>query len=553
MSSYANDTTNALRYIGYVRKSTEDQERQALSIEAQKDKIRERFPYLDIIDIFEESKSAFEPDKRPIFQQVLALVDAGKADGIAAWHPDRLSRNEVDASALTWRIRKGTLKDLKFANYTFDDSPEGMMMLQMTMSQSQYFSAKLSKDVKRGNEKKRKLGGITGKAPEGYINDHINHTVHVDPERFPLLRRAVDHYLTSEYSVQQILDLLNNHWGYRTLKRRHSGGKPLSRSALYYILRNVRYAGWIPEPYDEDRLYPASFPALITQEEYDKIQGLLGRHGNKRFAARKQFVLRGFLRCGECGCMITAQEKVKHYKNGTSQRFVYYHCTRKRPCSQRGYIREDDLFQQCVDELGHWEMIPELADWSMRALNAMTHAEIPASKDIEKMQQRAIEEIQAQYDTLLDLISRKIIDEASFIKKAKELKARLKDLQKTRTSAAQHTMNWYDYLTDLIVKFTNANEKFVTGDIAVKKELLLAIGQNPVLLAGKLRITPNEWLIPLRDKTVYFRQEIERVRTLPPQIQKDRLQALRIEWLAILDQVRTTFLLMRRANFPQIA
>src|SRR5581483_8534495 len=157
-------------------------------------------------------------------------------------------------SALTWRIRKGTLKDLKFANYSFDDSPEGMMMLQMTMSQSQYFSAKLSKDVKRGNEKKRKLGGICGIAPEGYLNDRLTKTVIVDPERFPLLRKAVDLYLTGEYSVQQILELMNNHWGYRTVKRKRFGGNPLSRTALYYMLRNVRYAGWIPDPYDDDRL-----------------------------------------------------------------------------------------------------------------------------------------------------------------------------------------------------------------------------------------------------------------------------------------------------------
>jgi DNA invertase Pin-like site-specific DNA recombinase len=548
MSSYANDGTNQLRYIGYVRKSTEDQERQALSIEAQKDKIHERFPDLDIIDILVESKSAFEPGKRPIFQQALDLLDAGNADGIAAWHPDRLSRNEVDASALTWRIRTGTLKDLKFANYNFDDSPEGMMMLQMTMSQSQYFSAKLSKDVKRGNEKKRKLGGLTGIAPEGYINDRINHTVDVDPERFPLLRRAVDLYLTGEYSVQQILDLLNNQWGYRTLRRRQIGGGPLSRATLYRTFRNVRYAGWVPDPYVEDTLYPASFPALMTQEEYDKIQLLLGRQGNKRFAARKQFALRGFLRCGECGCMITAEEKVKRYKNGRSQRFAYYHCTHKRPCNQRGFVREDDLFQQCVDELEHWELIPELADWSMAALNRLAHSEIPESKSVESMQQRAIEALQAQYDTLLDMSTRRVIDEATFVKKAKELKASLKELRKAQASAAQQTIDWYDYLTDLVIKFTNANEKFVTGDIAAKKELLLAIGQNPVVLDGRLKITPNAWLILLREKTVYFRQEMERVRTLPQQRQKSLQEALRLQWLAVLNQVRTRLLLSWPAN-----
>jgi len=239
---------------------------------------------------------------------------------------------------------------------------------------------------------------------------------------------------------------------------------------------------------------------------------------------------------------------VRQYKNGTSQRFTYYHCTRKRPCTQRSYLREEDLFQQCVDELDRWELDPELGEWSMAALNRLAHTEVPESKSVAAMQQQAIDEVQAQYDTLLDMSTRRLIDENTFVKKATELKATLKELHKTQSSAAQSTMDWYDYLTDLIIKFTNANETFVTGDMGARKDLLLAIGQNPVVLDGQLKITPNEWLIPLREKTIYFRQQMERVRTLPQQRQKSLLEALRREWLAILDEVRTCLLLSKSPN-----
>lgn len=114
-----------LRYASYIRKSSEEEERQVLSIASQKDKLVERFGDLKIVAEFTESKSAFEPDKRPDFKELLKLVDTGKIDGIIAWHPDRLSRNEVDASAITWRIRQGKIKDLKFASgFGFDNSPE---------------------------------------------------------------------------------------------------------------------------------------------------------------------------------------------------------------------------------------------------------------------------------------------------------------------------------------------------------------------------------------------------------------------------------------------
>lgn len=61
---------------------------------------------------------------------------------------------------------------------------------------------------------------ICGVAPEGYLNDRINKTIYKDPVRFPLLRKAIDLMLTGEYSVQQILEIMNNEWGYRTVKRK---------------------------------------------------------------------------------------------------------------------------------------------------------------------------------------------------------------------------------------------------------------------------------------------------------------------------------------------
>jgi site-specific DNA recombinase len=158
-----------LRYIAYIRKSTEQAERQSLSIPAQKRKIKEIHPNLKIVKTFEESGSAFKPG-RSLFNQMIETIDKGEADAIICWHPDRLSRNEVDASTITYRIRQGVIKDLKFGSYTFDNSPEGIMMLQGVMSHSQYFSSKLSKDVKRGNDEQRKRGWLTGRAPEGYLN-----------------------------------------------------------------------------------------------------------------------------------------------------------------------------------------------------------------------------------------------------------------------------------------------------------------------------------------------------------------------------------------------
>ncbi len=526
-----------LRYAVYVRKSTEDEERQVLSLSAQKDKAKERFSDLVIVKHFEESKSAFEPDKRPEFQKMLSMLDKGEIDGIIAWHPDRLSRNEVDASAITWRIRKGTIKDLKFASgFTFENTPEGMMMLQMTMSQSQYFSAKLSKDIRRGNEQKRKLGELTGRAPEGYLNYREALSgrgiakIIKDPERFPLIRKAFDLFLSEEYSVQSILRIMNEDWGYRTLQRYKSGGSSLSRTTLYNIFRNVRYVGLVPDPYEEGRYYKGNFPAMITAEEYDRVQSLLGAKGKPRLCASMQFVLRGFIQCGECGCMITAERKTKKLINGKVREHIYYHCTHKRPCSQRTNVKEKDLFDQLNELLEQYELSPKLYEWGMEALSEFAEREIGERNDVQGMQTKAITETEKQLDTLLDMATKGLINNEAYKAKSDTLEADLKRLQEEQADTAARTKNWYEFVGDTLQLLTDATYKFVNGDLADKKEILLAIGQNPVILDGKMQITSNYWLHPIAKSATGLRAELEMVRTLPQQIQKASEEAIRLKW-----------------------
>ena len=107
------------------------------------------------VEFIEETHSSFFPYNRPIFADMIERIKKGERQGLIAWHPDRLSRNEIDAATITYMIRTAEITDLKFGSYYFDNSPEGIWMLQMALSQSQYSSAKLSKDVKRGKWRRR--------------------------------------------------------------------------------------------------------------------------------------------------------------------------------------------------------------------------------------------------------------------------------------------------------------------------------------------------------------------------------------------------------------
>ena len=77
-----------MKYFLYARKSTDDEERQILSIEAQLAELKEfaNTEKLEIAASFTEAKTAKEPGRMK-FGEMLGRIEAGEADGILSWHP----------------------------------------------------------------------------------------------------------------------------------------------------------------------------------------------------------------------------------------------------------------------------------------------------------------------------------------------------------------------------------------------------------------------------------------------------------------------------------
>src|SRR5690349_20934139 len=86
-----------LKYIVYCRKSTEDKDKQVISIESQE---RELLEYakknkLEVAGMFREEKSAHKRG-RPIFAEVIGLFEKRKANAFLVWQPNRIARNTAD-------------------------------------------------------------------------------------------------------------------------------------------------------------------------------------------------------------------------------------------------------------------------------------------------------------------------------------------------------------------------------------------------------------------------------------------------------------------------
>jgi site-specific DNA recombinase len=333
------------RYFIYCRKSAEDDDHQAISLESQhRELIRfARNHDLSVADVLFEKRSARRPG-RLIFNQLLQRVGKGEANGILAWHPNRLARNAVDGGQIIHLLDIGRLLDLRFPTFTFENSPQGKFMLMIMFGHSKYEVDTLSEHVKRGNRTKRELGWYPGPAPLGYLNVRSDSGVKIigrDPERFSVVKKLWEVFLAGGCSGGDLLMIATSQFGLRSRRTWRTGGKLLSKSALYRMFRNPFYTGHIVF---EGRWYSANHEPMITVEEFNRAQKLL--RGMRARSHRFRFKYSGLLRCGNCGASVVGDQKINRY----GFRYVYYHCTHGRsaaPCREK-VIEERELERQII-------------------------------------------------------------------------------------------------------------------------------------------------------------------------------------------------------------
>jgi len=194
------------KYYLYARKSTDDEDRQILSIESQLNELREygKRENLFIMEEFIETKTAKKPG-RPIFDFMVKQIEAGVCDGILAWHPDRLARNSVDGGKIIYLVDIGKIVDLRFPTLRFDNSAQGKFMLSIAFGQSKYYVDNLSENIKRGMREKLRRGIWPNWAPLGYLNNYKEHNIYLDPEKSQFVRKIFELYATDHYTLSSMV------------------------------------------------------------------------------------------------------------------------------------------------------------------------------------------------------------------------------------------------------------------------------------------------------------------------------------------------------------
>jgi site-specific DNA recombinase len=114
-----------------------------------------------------------------------------------------------------------------------------------------------------------------------------------------------------------------------TRKKTIRGGQPFNKNNLYYLLRNVVYAGKVCY---RGEVYPGEHQGIVDQETFDDVQRLLVKHGQSGGLGPRVStggVLAGLVRCHACDCAMTHT-----YTARGSKRYRYYVCMRAQ---KQGY------------------------------------------------------------------------------------------------------------------------------------------------------------------------------------------------------------------------
>ncbi len=462
-----------VKYVLYARKSTDEDDRQILSIEAQLTELKEYAAKekLEIVASFEEAKTAKEPG-RTKFGEMVNLLKAGKASGILAWHPDRLARNPIDGGNIIYLVDTGKIESLKFPTFWFENTPQGKFMLNIAFGQSKYFIDNLSENVKRGLRQKLRRGEFPSFAPIGFLNDLRTHAIVVDKTRHKLVQKLFELYSSGDYPFKALADMFNE------LGLRSQRNSKMSASMIQHILGNPFYCGVFRY---NGELYEGKHEPIITKKLFDKCQEVMKTRGKPHKMKKHEFAFTGFMKCS-CGCMITAE---------TQKGYNYYRCTKKKAKCEEKYMREETLVENLKQTLQKVSLRDDWADKMLKKLDDNKEAEVQSSLAFVQNLKDEIKTIEEKLDRLLDSKLEGAIETSEYMAKKEKLISKKMEIEQKIKQIKNKGNNWLEPMRNFILQSRQAKKIAKCSDLSQIRQSIKNIGSNFILKGNLLFFEPQ--------------------------------------------------------------
>ncbi len=529
----------------YCRKSSESEDRQVLSLQSQINELTKfaKKNNLKIIgEPITESMSAKAPG-RPKFNELMDRLDKKEAQGVLCWKLDRLARNAVDGGRVTYLVSRDNI-NIYTPSQTFSKIGDNIFMMYIEFGMAQKFVDDLGKNAQRGMKTKAELGWYPAPAPLGYSNTpglkKGFKIIEKDPLKFEIVKKIFSEILNGK-DAMSVWKMANTEW-----KLTGKSDRLIAESTFYNLLTSPFYYGEYEWPKHSGNWYHGNHEPMISQEQFDHVQVMLGRKG-KPIAKSHQFDLTGLFRCPECNSAITATKKKKYYKTTNNHAvYVYYHCTKKRNtnCSQKP-ITELQMNEQISNLLGKLRPDQAFITWARKWIQIVYKQEYESQEAIFDNQTDKLKQTERKLNNLLDMKLDEKIDELTYSSKKAELEKELHDLQGLLSNSHNSFATTRTKIENAIDLANTAQDKFTTGKREEKHDVLLKIGKNLELENQKIQLHLYKHFQTFFEQEKWeenFSDSLEPTKYTDILSKNPDLRPANPAWLRVVDDMRTYFL-----------
>lgn len=491
--------------IIYARVSSKDQEKEGYSIPSQL-KLLKNYASTNNYSIVREFTDAETAKKagRKEFNKMLKFIEEEKTvKHILVEKTDRLLRNLPDYGLVEELIKQSEVNiHLVKENVVLsrDSRSNEKFIFGIKALMAKNYSDNLSEEVKKGMQEKAAQGIYPSIAPYGYLNvkEGGKKILKVDSEAAMYIRKMFELYATGNYSLLLLRKkMITDGMVYRN-------GKNFYRSKVEYILKNEFYTGvfyWKGKKYEN-----ASHEPIIERDLFDRVQEIL-LSPYKSKSRKGLFAYTNLMKCGVCGCALTAQIK--------KEKYIYYHCSGYKGNCRQPYLKQEVVEAEFEKLLESIYISEDMQKFILQGVKESLKDKIEYHNNLVKQLEKQINMLQNRIDeAYLDKVDKKISE----------------DFWQSKTK------NWIEEkerLTKKLLHCQEADSKYLEN-----VDLILELARKAVVLFKKQKPEQKRRLISLLVSNCTYKSEKLDIELKTP-FYKIMKTAKTRNWRALSDYFRT--------------
>ena len=485
------------------RVSTIMQERDGNSLQNQLEMLTEycQRKGLTIIKDAEIVESSTKGERKKFMEVIKFCQQQRGGVALVCLKTDRLFRNFKNYTMID-EMRKSGQVELHLIQENLilnKDSKAGdLTILGLNVVMAQNYALSLRDNVVYGMDYSVNQGRCMSKAPAGYLNIRTSDgkaAVIIDDERAPIIQKLFEQYATGLYSVKDMMKKCKE-WG---LISRFSG-KPFDTSTIHRILNNRFYIG---EMLYKNQWYKHNYETLIAPALFKTCQDIM--HGRKPEEPKhfktteKPFIFRGLITCGECGCMISSDRKIKP----SGKEYVYLKCSHFKGNCKNPQVNEKVVLKQIEDELKNLSAPQEIMDYLRSDMEKIINRQNEIHNREVKAIRKKYDDCQEQIKYLRSLLLKKEITPEECRDMDEDLKKEQYELEGKSELLTEADEKFSIAVATILSLGNNAYQIFQSSKVETKREILHILLSNLKLKDRKISYTlrkPYDYIRSLNKK-----------------------------------------------------